>query len=235
MVCDKRYRYRWNVDHAMLESLYDRELYNLPGWYGGRFINHFINNYFGFKGYNGIYLELVMDNDSVKYDFFEPILFVESEWAKRISGKKYYLPCIESDKEEISRRLKEWGIHSCVFKPRMKEDEDGLEEETLALNTTWLNRKLRTADDEVIKRSLLYSDIEDVFIRLYSMKFHIFLHNDFAIIPVDSIKEKRRVINEQLNSFGITYVKNIFDGMYRLYKIEDVCKTHALLRMYGYV
>ncbi len=235
MACSKRYRYRWNVEHTVLESLYDRELYNLHGYYGGRFINHFINNYFGFEGYNGIYLELIMDNDSFRYTFFEPMLFIESEWVKRISRKIYYLPSIESTNREIYSRLKKWKIPSCIFKPRMKEDEDGLEEETLALNTNWLNRKLKVADDEIIKRSLLYTDIETVFIELYLMKFRIFLYNDFAIIPVDSIKEKLRVINEQLNSFGIIYVQNIFDSMYRLYKIEDVCKTHALLRIYGYV
>lgn len=235
MACSKRYRYRWNAKHTVLESLYDRELYNLHGYYGGRFINHFINNYFGFEGYTGIYLELIMDNDSFRYTFFEPMLFIETEWVKRISGKKYYLPCIESRVKEICSTLKEWGVHSCVFKPRMKEDEDGLEEETLALNTDWLNRKLKIADDEIIKRSLLYSDVEDVFIRLYSMKFRIFLYNDFAIIPVDSVKEKLRVINEQLKSFGITYVQNICNDMYRLYKIEDIHTTHTLLRMYGYV
>lgn len=235
MACSKKYRYRWNTKHAALELLYDSELYNLPGYYGGRFVNHFINNYFGFEGYNGIHLDLVMDNESFTYDFFEPMLFVETEWVKRISEKKYYLPCIESRVKEICSTLKEWGIHSCVFKPRMKEDEDGLEEETLALNTNWLNRKLRTADDEIIKRSLLYTDVESVFINLYLMKFRIFLHNDFAIIPVDSIKEKLRVINEQLNSFGITYVQNIFNGMYRLYKIEDIHMTHTLLRICGYV
>lgn len=235
MARSKRYRYRWNVKHTVLESLYDRELYNLHGYYGGRFINHFINNYFRFEGYTGIYLELIMDNDSFRYTFFEPMLFIETEWVKRISGKKYYLPWIESRVKEICSTLKEWSVHSCVFKPRMKEDEDGLEEETLALNTNWLNRKLKIADDEIIKRSLLYSDVEDVFIRLYSMKFRIFLYNDFAIIPVDSVKEKLRVINEQLKSFGITYVQNIFNDMYRLYKIEDIHTTHTLLRMYGYV
>jgi len=235
MACSKRYRYRWNVKHAILELLYDSELYNLPGYYGGRFINHFINNYFGFEGYNGIHLDLVMDNESFTYNFFEPMLFIESEWAKRISGKRYYLPFIESDCKEISRRLFVWNIPSCVFKPRMKEDDDGLEEETLALNTNWLNRKLKIADDEIIKRSLLYTDVESVFINLYTMKFRIFLYNDFALIPVDTIKEKLRVINEQLKSFGITYVQNIFNDMYRLYKIEDIHTTHTLLRMYGYV
>ena len=91
MACSKKYRYRWNTKHAVLELLYDSELYNLPGYYGGRFVNHFINNYFGFEGYNGIHLDLVMDNESFTYDFFEPMLFVETEWVKRIGGKKYYL------------------------------------------------------------------------------------------------------------------------------------------------
>jgi hypothetical protein len=234
MACSKRYRYRWNGKYAVLESAYDA-LYDLDGYYGGRFINHFLNNYFGFGGYSGIFLELVIDSESFAYNFFEPMLFIETEWIKRIGGKRYYLPWIEARVKEICSTLKEWEIPSCVFKPRIKEDENGLEEDTLALNINWLNRRLKVVDDEVIKRSLLYTDIETVFMRLYMTKFRIFLCNDFAIIPVDSIKEKLRVINEQLKGFGITYVQTICNDMYRLYKIEDIYKTHTLLRVYGYV
>lgn len=235
MACSKRYRYKWDVKRGILESLYNGELYNLYGYYGGRFVNHFLNNYFGFEGYSGIYLELVVDYESWKYTFFEPMLFVETECIKRIGGKRYYLPWIESRVKEICSTLREWDISSCVFKPRMKEDEHGLEEETLALNTNWLNSKLEIADDEIIKRSLLYSDIETAFLKLYWSEFRIYLLNDFAVIPVDSVKEKLRVINEWLKGFGITYVQNICNDMYRLYKIEDIHKTHTLLRVYGYV
>lgn len=198
-----RYRYRWNGKYAVLELAYDA-LYDLDGYYGGRFINHFLNNYFGFGGYSGIFLELVIDSESFAYNFFEP------EWIKRIGGKRYYLPWIEARVKEICSTI--------------KKNENGLEEETLALNINWLNRRLKIADDEVIRRSLLYMT-----------KFRIFLCNDFAIIPVDSIKEKLRVINEQLKGFGITYVQTICNDMYRLYKIEDIYKTHTLLRVYGYV
>lgn len=235
MACSKRYRYRWDARRIVLESLYDGELYNLDGYIGARFVEHFVNNYFGFEGYAGIYLELAVDGADYTRNFFEPMLFVNSEWVKRIGGKRYYLPYIESSVKEICSRLVEWGVPSCVFKPMVKRSESGIEEETLALNINWLNRKLKTVDDEIIKRSLLYSDVESVLIKLYVKKFRIFLYNDFAIIPVDTIREKYTVINEQLKGFGITYVQNIFNDMYRLYKIEDIYKTHTLLRVYGYV
>lgn len=235
MACSKRYRYRWNAKRIVLESLYDGELYNLDGYIGARFIDHFVNSYFGFGGYSGIYLELVVDGQDYTRNFFEPMLFIESEWAKRIGGKRYYLPYIESRVKEIRSTLREWDIPSTVFKPIVKRSESGIEEETLALNINWLNRKLKAADDEIIKRSLLYTDVENVFIKLYMTKFRIFLYNDFALIPVDTIKEKYTVINEQLKGFGITYVQNIFNDRYRLYKIEDIYTTHTLLRVYGYV